>query len=505
MADVSRGLPLLSGVPPSPNEPESSCRKCSKEFNIIFARSRRCNHCGYSYCHSCSDYLALMPRSGNEAGYDAQSVCGYCIEYLNITAAGRGQLRSMPLGKLRKYVTAYNIRVGRVVEKDDLIDKIMSVRGPNGCLPPECEAFYRRCSVPARPGVRPRGFFSSRSPDDLPPATTQIPQRQPTQEFARPDLAADDPPPVPPRYQPPPGPPPRPPPQTPPRPQYYHPPPPAPPRPQPQAPPPNNASRPWGAYPGQSPYANQSASHSSQNFSGQSYNTTPPRQRAASSSPPSRASQAPPPTLDELLAMSEASMASLSIGNLKSILFSNHVNAGLILEKAELVKKVHDLVEDERRERERMERQHQLEEEEERERIRLQREEAEQEERRRRERAAQEAEAASNTNTNQDEPSASTSLPTDTNMERETSNPSPPPKSEPIAAPTFPKSNISAFERNGLCVICQDEEANIAIVDCGHLAMCRGCSDLIMASSRECPLCRTRIVTEARLLRIFKT
>ena len=37
-----------------------------------------------------------------------------------------------------------------------------------------------------------------------------------------------------------------------------------------------------------------------------------------------------------------------------------------------------------------------------------------------------------------------------------------------------------------------------------HLAMCRACSDLIMNSTRECPLCRTRIVTEARLLRIFK-
>jgi len=61
------------------------------------------------------------------------------------------------------------------------------------------------------------------------------------------------------------------------------------------------------------------------------------------------------------------------------------------------------------------------------------------------------------------------------------------------------------LERNGLCVVCQDEEANIAIVDCGHLAMCRQCSDLIMSSSRECPLCRTRIVTEARLLRIFKS
>jgi RNA polymerase subunit RPABC4/transcription elongation factor Spt4 len=44
----------------------------------------------------------------------------------------------------------------------------------------------------------------------------------------------------------------------------------------------------------------------------------------------------------------------------------------------------------------------------------------------------------------------------------------------------------------------------MAIIDCGHLAMCRGCADLIMGSTRECPLCRTRIVTDARLLRIFK-
>jgi len=75
--------------------------------------------------------------------------------------------------------------------------------------------------------------------------------------------------------------------------------------------------------------------------------------------------------------------------------------------------------------------------------------------------------------------------------------PSPlPPKAQAMAA---------TLERTGLCVICQDEEANIAIVDCGHLAMCRGCSDLVMNSSRECPLCRTRIVTEQRLLLIYKT
>lgn len=37
---------------------------------------------GYSYCHSCSDYQALMPRRGNESGYDPVPVCGFCIELL---------------------------------------------------------------------------------------------------------------------------------------------------------------------------------------------------------------------------------------------------------------------------------------------------------------------------------------------------------------------------------------------------------------------------------------
>ena len=94
--------------------------------------------------------------------------------------------------------------------------------------------------------------------------------------------------------------------------------------------------------------------------------------------------------------------------------------------------------------------------------------------------------------------------------------------------PSTPRPNLStpkatsAESSGGLCVICQDDEATIAVVDCGyvhilfhyvftdwipcsHLAMCRECSDLVLAGSRECPLCRTRIVTEARLLRIFKT
>jgi hypothetical protein len=36
---------------------------------------------GYSYCHTCSDYQALMPRPGSD-GYDTMHVCGFCIEFL---------------------------------------------------------------------------------------------------------------------------------------------------------------------------------------------------------------------------------------------------------------------------------------------------------------------------------------------------------------------------------------------------------------------------------------
>jgi hypothetical protein len=38
---------------------------------------------GYSYCHSCTDFQALMPRGGYDAGYDSMNVCGFCIDFLN--------------------------------------------------------------------------------------------------------------------------------------------------------------------------------------------------------------------------------------------------------------------------------------------------------------------------------------------------------------------------------------------------------------------------------------
>ena len=49
----------------------------------------------------------------------------------------------------------------------------------------------------------------------------------------------------------------------------------------------------------------------------------------------------------------------------------------------------------------------------------------------------------------------------------------PPAATMPATAPSTGKLSVeaqakaAALERNGLCVVCQDEEANIAIVDCG--------------------------------------
>ncbi|OCH85777.1 hypothetical protein OBBRIDRAFT_821399 [Obba rivulosa] len=523
MAAAAGGMPLLSGPPPEYNISEGACRKCNKEFNILFTRSRKCNHCGYSYCQSCSDFQALMPRAGPEAGHDVVPVCAFCIENLTITAAGKRKLRQIPLAKLKNYANAYNIDVSRVLERDDLVDALVAARGhapqgANGCLPAANEAYYRRYSVPSRPNSRPRGLFTramdamgNDRPSTHPPPRQQqqqqqMPQRPPYQprtrttsgpsSFPRPDLDAHQ---------------------------------------QRQAPAPQAQPRAWPHEshprypppPGHSPHASPAPASPHGNMPGGGGAQSRPRATSADASPRTRTpAPVPMPTLDELLQMREAQVAALSVHTLKEVLFHNHVNARLVVEKGELVEKVQTLIAEERRERERraaeeaaesaamedarreMEQARRAREEE------LRRRKEEDRSRREREDAghgSQEELAAGAEDAYmsaprkmgdsdypmQDHPSSS-SLATP-------STPSTPASGPPPSSRVSPQSLASRLERTGLCVICQDEEANIAIVDCGHLAMCRTCADLVMNSTRECPLCRTRIVTEARLLRIFKT
>ncbi|KAF8587208.1 hypothetical protein K439DRAFT_1652376 [Ramaria rubella] len=531
------GLPLLSYPPPEPVESdESVCRKCNREFNFLFSRQKRCNHCGYAYCSTCADYRALMPRAGQETGYEVLSICAYCVDMLTITGSSKSKLRDLPLSKLRSYMKAYNVRLsGAALEKDDLVEAILRAKGSNGCLLPVHEEFYRKNSVPRGSNDRSRrSFFSRASQQDAPTPTAQPQQPQYTPPPGPPPQPHYTPPSGPPRqpyYTPPSGSPPHqhhstsPPRSSPPF-QRYHPVPSdplrsstgtRPPRHQPQHPPTtaspptpqqfyhpptSRSSRSSQPYPSQArqqspphifrPSTSQTNLHSrppGANPPEDQWQTRqpPPRPRSAAptvpTSPPAPPPPLPVPSLEALLERRPEEIASLPISTLKSILFENRVNSSSgVLEKQDLVQKVLVLVKDERRDREYKEREAR----EEAERMMWARREREREEedRMERERKLTEQRQRNAEELAEGKEGKSTGV-----------------KARPTSSPT-PYSDRT---QDGLCVVCQDEHANMAIIDCGHLALCKSCSEMVMKSSRECPLCRTRIVTEQRLLRIFKT
>ena len=186
--------------------------------------------------------------------------------------------------------------------------------------------------------------------------------------------------------------------------------------------------------------------------------------------------------------MAPEDLRSLPVSVLKEILFHNHVNARMLIEKSDLVEKVTTLIADERQERERQEIFRQMEEEQE----RLRQMEAETQRERLNEHhldpepqrpdvapeptpdteLGQGNETLEGSNdTNQPIPTVSTEdvtpplvVPTPLEQQTATNTPAPP---RPMSGATSRPAMALNLERNGLCVICQDEEANIAIVDCG--------------------------------------
>ena len=170
--------------------------------------------------------------------------------------------------------------------------------------------------------------------------------------------------------------------------------------------------------------------------------------------------------------MDPEDIRSLSISSLKALLFSNHVNvnATMVLEKSDLVERVLQLVENEKAVRERARRAN----EEEEEMLRDQMRETE------RDSMQQEAEgehAERHEHEEHDEGGDDEGIADHNKEEREGasspylrtgSSSSPPLRPASVAGRSPPRKN-SYTDRNGLCVVCQDDEANIAIVDCGYV------------------------------------
>lgn len=172
-----------------------------------------------------------------------------------------------------------------------------------------------------------------------------------------------------------------------------------------------------------------------------------------------------------LVPLPRSYLSSLSIGTLKAVLYENHVRVDFsqVLEKSELVGRVAELVEDERK---RLERQRREEEREERE-AREAKERAERAER------GEMSPGPSNGARGTDgdlidlmdgaELGAGEDAAAGEEGEGVKSDSGSEPKGarSPRSPPTGPQA-----EDRGLCVVCQDEEATLAVVDCGHLAMC---------------------------------
>ena len=267
---------------------------------------------------------------------------------------------------------------------------------------------------------------------------------------------------------------------------------------QPRTTPRNQYNPPPGAPPGQQP-RNSNTSTPGPGSRPRSASASAPRTptpntstRPASPSTSTPSNAAAVPTLDELLELPAERLSALSIGTLKAVLFRNHVPTGLVVEKAELVERVARLVEDERAERAAARRRAEEEEEEARERERadvleaIERSRREAEEREAQEGARDRSEGVEQREESAAGEQAEGGAEPSTSSSTQHDRPATPHRDDKdaSAAPRgklTPKAQAMAshLERTGLCVICQDEEANIAIVDCGCVVFFLSCCVLV--------------------------
>ncbi|WWC85283.1 uncharacterized protein L201_000145 [Kwoniella dendrophila CBS 6074] len=475
------GLPILSGPPPITES--SNCRQCNKEFNFIFRRKHVCGHCGYEYCSNClSDGQALMPRkssisqngsssssssTSNNNSNGPASIFNEIKEGLreglgldeksssnNNNGVGSGyEVESVCIPCLTMLqVTAANLTQLRALPIKRLKEYLAAYNIP--CIGPKEKEDFVQAVIRARnPNTgclshEAESYYRRRSvpkygqtPSQT-PSSTPRPRPPPPQNQARPPPPSAQYP-----YS-------RPPPPT----QAYA-----------RPPPPTNAYRPP---PPTTNYAPRPAQPTPRRPPPQQQQARPP-----APTPKPQASPAPPPppvpTILSLVSLPKSYLASLSIGTLKAILYENHVRVDFkqVLEKEQLIDRVNELIVDERK--------------------RLERQRIEEERL-----AAGMSSSVPVPNGHSTPPDSDKSEVNGENVEGSEGS-----VSDSKKVPTGPMPEIE----RGLCVVCQDEEATLAVVDCGHLCMCAHCSDLIMATSQECPLCRTRIVTSQRLIRIYRT
>nr|XP_019042956.1 hypothetical protein I302_08665 [Kwoniella bestiolae CBS 10118]OCF21886.1 hypothetical protein I302_08665 [Kwoniella bestiolae CBS 10118] len=410
------GLPILSGPPPVIES--SNCRQCSKEFNFLFRRKHVCGHCGYEYCSNCiSDGQALMPRRAGQASSSSSS------SNSNGPASIFNEIKEGLKEGLGLDEKSNNVGSGYEVESVCLpclgmlqvtAANLTQLRAlPIKRLKEYLAAYNIPCVGPKEKEDFVQAVIRARNPNTgcLSHEAESYYRRRSVPKSGQPSSQSSTPTPTP-RARPPPPQQARPPPQT-----YYRPPPP---QNHYRPPPPQNTYRP-------PPPAQPTP--------------RPPQQaRPVTSTPKPQASPAPPPppvpTILSLVSLPKSYLSSLSIGTLKAILYENHVRVDFkqVLEKEQLIDRVNELIVDERK--------------------RLERQRIEEE------RLAAGLSASA--------PVINGNSPSAENKEEEEGE-----KTEEEMKTKVPTGPMPEIDR-GLCVVCQDEEATLAVVDCGLLGSDHG-------------------------------
>ncbi|WVR05006.1 hypothetical protein IAU60_002018 [Kwoniella sp. DSM 27419] len=440
------GMPILSGLPPVTES--SNCRQCGKDFNPLWRRKKVCGHCGYEYCSTCmSDGQALMPRKPGQPSSSLNRESGPAAFFADLKE-GLGiddKVHTGGSGYEVESVCLYCLGMLQVTAAS-----LVQLRSlPIKRLKEYLAAYNIPCIGPKEKEDFVQAVLRARDPTTgcLSQEAESYFRRKSVPKHNQPSSSSSSSPASTsstPR--------PRPPPPT-------------------QARPsstnghrPSTAARPPApSYPA-TPHAPVPARPPPATAARPPPPRSAPAPAATKPTPvPVRQPSPPVPTILSLVSLPKSYLSSLSIGTLKAILYENHVRVDFkqVLEKDQLIDRVNELVIDERK--------------------RLERQRIEEE----RMASGDDAPVAGRVSTEEG--------PVDGASGGETQ--------VKVKVPTGPMPEVE----RGLCVVCQDEEATLAVVDCGHLCMCAHCSDLIMATSQECPLCRTRIVTPQRLIRIYRT
>lgn len=68
------------------------------------------------------------------------------------------------------------------------------------------------------------------------------------------------------------------------------------------------------------------------------------------------------------------------------------------------------------------------------------------------------------------------------------------------AGPRYPTAVIETYKTESLCIVCWGVEPSCMCMPCGHIAMCRACSQAVQEQTNVCPVCQQAITSLEEVL-----